>query len=78
MNIYQKDRFVKRMISSMFNTLRGKAIALFGFAYKKDTGALPGSFLSMPVHLEEARGSSQVFTLQFHTTPWTHMRMTTC
>jgi hypothetical protein len=38
MNDYQKDRFVKRMISSMFNTIRNKDIALFGFAFKKDTG----------------------------------------
>jgi UDP-glucose 6-dehydrogenase len=39
MNDYQKDRFVKRMITSMFNTIRNKDIALFGFAFKKDTGA---------------------------------------
>lgn len=38
MNDYQKDRFVKRMISSMFNTIRNKDIALLGFAFKKDTG----------------------------------------
>ena len=38
MNDYQKDRFVKRMITSMFNTIRNKDIALFGFAFKKDTG----------------------------------------
>lgn len=41
MNDYQKDRFVKRMISSMFNTIRNKDIALLGFAFKKDTGAHP-------------------------------------
>lgn len=39
MNDYQKDRFVKRMITSMFNTIRNKDIALLGFAFKKDTGA---------------------------------------
>ena len=38
MNDYQKDRFVKRMITSMFNTIRNKDLALFGFAFKKDTG----------------------------------------
>lgn len=38
MNDYQKDRFVKRMITSMFNTIRNKDIALYGFAFKKDTG----------------------------------------
>lgn len=38
MNEYQKTRFTKRIISSLFNTLTGKRIALFGFAFKKDTG----------------------------------------
>ncbi len=37
MNEYQEDRFVKQMISAMFNTIAGKKIALFGFAFKKDT-----------------------------------------
>lgn len=38
MNDYQQDRFVGNMISSMFNTVAGKRIALFGFAFKADTG----------------------------------------
>lgn len=38
MNEYQKTRFTKRVISSLFNTLTGKRIAVFGFAFKKDTG----------------------------------------
>ena len=37
-NEYQESRFVKRMLSSMFNTLAGKKIALFGFAFKANTG----------------------------------------
>ncbi|KAK4257237.1 hypothetical protein QN277_006851 [Acacia crassicarpa] len=37
MNDYQKDRFVKRVVSSMFNTISGKKIAVLGFAFKKDT-----------------------------------------
>ena len=37
-NEYQKDRFVLAMLSAMFNTLAGKKIALFGFAFKADTG----------------------------------------
>ncbi|KAI9117117.1 hypothetical protein K1719_011283 [Acacia pycnantha] len=37
MNDYQKDRFVKRVVSSMFNTIAGKKIAVLGFAFKKDT-----------------------------------------
>jgi UDPglucose 6-dehydrogenase len=37
-NDYQKDRFVDSMLSSMFNTLAGKKICLFGFAFKANTG----------------------------------------
>lgn len=36
-NDWQKDRFVRRMITTMFNTVSGKRIALLGFAFKKDT-----------------------------------------
>ena len=38
MNDYQENRFVDRMVSVMFNTVAGKRIALFGFAFKVDTG----------------------------------------
>lgn len=38
MNDYQKQRFVERVISAMFNTVSRKKIAVFGFAFKKDTG----------------------------------------
>lgn len=37
-NDYQVKRFVKRMLRAMFNTLVGKKIAVFGFAFKPDTG----------------------------------------
>lgn len=36
-NDWQKGRFVRRVISSMFNTIRGKRIAVLGFAYKAHT-----------------------------------------
>lgn len=36
-NDYQKRRFLNRVISSMFNTVSGKKIAILGFAFKKDT-----------------------------------------
>ncbi len=35
MNDYQKNRFVERIISGMFNTVSGKKIAILGFAFKK-------------------------------------------
>ncbi len=38
MNEYQEDRFAKKMSSTMFNTVAGKRIAVFGFAFKADTG----------------------------------------
>lgn len=37
-NDYQKERFVNRIVASMFNTISGKKIAILGFAFKKDTG----------------------------------------
>lgn len=38
MNEHQQDRIVSRLFSAMFNTLANKKIALFGFAFKADTG----------------------------------------
>ncbi|CAO3650051.1 unnamed protein product [Cunninghamella echinulata] len=38
MNEYQKKRFVKNIISTLFNTITHKKIAVLGFAFKKDTG----------------------------------------
>ena len=37
-NDHQQERFVSRMLRAMFNTVAGKRIALFGFAFKADTG----------------------------------------
>jgi len=37
MNDYQKRRFSRRIVSTLFNTVSGKKIAIFGFAFKKDT-----------------------------------------
>jgi len=36
-NDYQKERFVLNILSAMFNTLAGKKICLFGFAFKANT-----------------------------------------
>ncbi|KAJ2957971.1 hypothetical protein NQZ79_g6404 [Umbelopsis isabellina] len=38
MNEHQKSRFVQRIISTLFNTITNKKIAVLGFAFKKDTG----------------------------------------
>ncbi len=37
-NEHQKDRFVLNMLATMFNTLAGKRVCLFGFAFKANTG----------------------------------------
>ena len=37
-NEYQQDRFILNMLSAMFNTLAGKRVCLFGFAFKANTG----------------------------------------
>merc|ERR1712050_607549 len=38
MNEHQKSAFTSKIISSLFNTVTNKKIAVFGFAFKKDTG----------------------------------------
>ncbi len=37
MNDWQKRRFAEKIVSSLFNTVAGKRIAVLGFAFKKDT-----------------------------------------
>jgi UDPglucose 6-dehydrogenase len=37
-NGWQENRFIRTMLENMFNTVAGKRIALFGFAFKADTG----------------------------------------
>jgi len=37
MNTYQKRRFATQIVGSMFNTVSGKKLAVFGFSYKKNT-----------------------------------------
>ena len=38
MNDYQMARFAKTVVSSLFNTITNKRIAVLGFAFKKNTG----------------------------------------
>lgn len=37
-NDYQRERLVRAILEHMFNTVAGKRIAIFGFAFKADTG----------------------------------------
>jgi UDPglucose 6-dehydrogenase len=57
-NEYQESRFVRNMIRSMFNTIVGKKIALFGFAFKADTGDTresPALFITRKLLEEKAK-----------------------
>jgi UDPglucose 6-dehydrogenase len=38
LNDYQTKRFADRVVKTLFNSLTGKKIALWGFAFKKNTG----------------------------------------
>merc|ERR1712241_1535953 len=38
MNEHQKASFARKIISTLFNTVTQKKVAVFGFAFKKDTG----------------------------------------
>jgi UDPglucose 6-dehydrogenase len=56
-NDYQKERFVMNMMNAMFNTLAGKKICLFGFAFKANTGDTresPAIFISERLVEEKA------------------------
>ncbi len=37
MNDWQKTRFARHIVATLFNTVSGKKIAVYGFAFKKDT-----------------------------------------
>ena len=57
-NDYQKERFVLNMMNAMFNTLAGKKICLFGFAFKANTGDTresPAIFISKKLLEERAK-----------------------
>ncbi len=57
-NNYQESRFVKRMIRKMFNTVAGKKVTLFGFAFKADTGdtrEAPAKYISKMLLEEHAQ-----------------------
>merc|ERR1712048_1301022 len=65
MNDYQKKRFAMKMISSMFNTISGKKIAMLGFAFKKDTGdTRETAAIYVAKHLLEDRAKLQIYDPQ--------------
>mmetsp|Transcript_15803 Transcript_15803/g.24708 ORF Transcript_15803/g.24708 Transcript_15803/m.24708 type:complete len:476 (-) Transcript_15803:89-1516(-) len=58
MNDFQKKRFSEKVVSSMFNTVTGKKIAIMGYAFKKDTGDVretPSMFVVRDLIQENAK-----------------------
>jgi len=58
MNDFQKKRFTEKMVGKMFNTVTGKKIAMFGYAFKKDTGDVretPSMFVLRDLLQEQAK-----------------------
>jgi len=58
MNDYQQERFVRKIVENMFNTVADKKIAIFGFAFKADTGDTresPAIYVSQMLNEERAR-----------------------
>jgi UDPglucose 6-dehydrogenase len=58
MNEFQEARFVRTMIREMFNTIVGKRIALFGFAFKADTSDTresPAIYIARKLQEEKAQ-----------------------
>jgi UDPglucose 6-dehydrogenase len=57
MNEYQEARFVRTMVREMFNTIVGKRIAMFGFAFKantSDTRESPAIYIAQKLLQERA------------------------
>ncbi len=56
-NQYQKERFILKMMETMFNTMAGKKICLLGFAFKaetSDTRESPAIFIAQKLLEEKA------------------------
>ena len=58
MNDFQRSRFAKLIVDKLFQTVTGKTIAIFGFAFKKNTGdprESPSIYISKQLMDKEAR-----------------------
>lgn len=65
MNNFQKERFVRRMLDAMFNTISGKSIAILGFAFKKDTNdARESPAITVCKRLLEEKGNLRIYDPQ--------------
>lgn len=65
MNEYQKSRFVQRIMDAMFNTVSGKSICIWGFAFKKDTNdARESPAISVCKRLLEEQANIRIYDPQ--------------
>jgi UDPglucose 6-dehydrogenase len=65
MNEHQKDRFAKKVVDTLFNTITGKRIAVLGFAFKKDTGdTRESASISLINHFRAERARVSVYDPQ--------------
>jgi len=58
MNEHQQERIVSRMFKAMFNTLANKKVAMFGFAFKANTGdtrETPAAYVARLLNDEHVR-----------------------
>lgn len=61
-NEYQRERFSGKIVSSLFDTIAGKRIAIYGFAFKKDTNDTRGSSaISVCKHLLEEKAQLAIY-----------------
>ncbi|KAL7425293.1 UDP-glucose 6-dehydrogenase 5 [Cryptotrichosporon argae] len=60
MNDHQKDRFARKVVETLFNTITGKKVALLGWAFKKDTGDSTSNVEVQRLALTSARESPAI------------------
>jgi UDPglucose 6-dehydrogenase len=75
MNDYQKRRFSKRVVDTLFNTITGKRIAVLGFAFKADTGdTRESASITLIKHFQEERAFVNIYDPKVeHCQIWTDL-----
>ncbi|KAF8585616.1 UDP-glucose dehydrogenase [Ramaria rubella] len=65
LNDYQKRRFSKRVVDTLFNTITGKRITVLGFAFKADTGdTRESAAITLIKHFQEERALITIYDPQ--------------
>jgi len=76
MNEYQKRRFSKRVVDTLFNTITGKRIAVLGFAFKADTGdTRESASITLIKHFQAERAFVNIYDPKVeHAQIWTDLK----